>query len=65
MFLKRGSMDVYSAVSGLEIAMWDVTGKALDQPVYNLLGGAVRPALRVYGRRSGGKYAGGVRKQRA
>ena len=49
MFLKRGSMDVYSAVSGLEIAMWDVTGKALDQPVYNLLGGAVRPALRVYG----------------
>ena len=49
MFLKRGSMDVYSAVSGLEIAMWDITGKALDQPVYNLLGGAVRPALRVYG----------------
>ncbi len=49
MFLKRGSMDVYSAVSGLEIAMWDVTGKALHQPVYNLLGGALRPVLRVYG----------------
>ena len=65
MFLKRGSMDVYSAVSGLEIAMWDITGKALDQPVYNLLGGAVRPALRVYGGGAAGRYTGGVRKKRA
>lgn len=45
---KRGSMDFHCAVSGIEIAMWDVVGKALDQPVYNLLGGPVRPRIRVY-----------------
>ena len=45
---KRGSMDLHSAVSGLEIAMWDIVGKALEQPVYNLLGGPVRPRVRVY-----------------
>jgi galactonate dehydratase len=45
---KRGSMDFYCALSGIEIALWDVAGKALDQPVYNLLGGPVRPRIRVY-----------------
>ena len=45
---KRGSMDFHSAVSGLEIAMWDIVGKALEQPVYNLLGGPVRPRIKLY-----------------
>ena len=45
---KRGSMDLHSAVSGIEIALWDIAGKAFDQPVYNLLGGPVRPRLRLY-----------------
>lgn len=45
---KRGSMDLYSAISGLEQAMWDLVGKAVNQPVYNLLGGAFRTKLRVY-----------------
>ena len=45
---KRGAMDFHCAVSGLEIAMWDIVGKALDQPVYNLLGGPVRPRIRLY-----------------
>jgi galactonate dehydratase len=45
---KRGSMDFYSAVSGLEQALWDIVGKGLGQPVYNLLGGAFRTKLRVY-----------------
>lgn len=45
---KRGSMDFHSAVSGIEIALWDIAGKALDQPVYNLLGGPMRPRLRLY-----------------
>ncbi len=35
-------------LSGLEIACWDVIGKALDQPVYNLLGGQVNETLRSY-----------------
>jgi galactonate dehydratase len=45
---KRGSMDLYSAISGLEQALWDLVGKAVNQPVYNLLGGAFRTKLRVY-----------------
>jgi galactonate dehydratase len=45
---KRGSMDLFSAISGIEQALWDVVGKALGQPVYNLLGGPVRTRLRVY-----------------
>ena len=45
---KRGGMDLHCAVSGLEIAMWDIVGKALDQPVYNLLGGPVRPRIKLY-----------------
>ncbi len=37
-----------SALSGLEMAMWDILGKALDQPVWRLLGGSVRNRVRVY-----------------
>ena len=35
-------------MSGLEMACWDIVGKALDQPVYNLLGGQVNERLRSY-----------------
>jgi galactonate dehydratase len=45
---RRGSMDLYCALSGIEQALWDVVGKTLDSPVYNLLGGACRPRIRVY-----------------
>jgi galactonate dehydratase len=45
---RRGSMDLYCALSGLEQALWDILGKKLDTPVYNLLGGACRPKIRVY-----------------
>ncbi len=45
---KRGSMDLYCAISGLEHALWDIVGKATGQPVYNLLGGAFRSRIRVY-----------------
>ena len=45
---KRGSMELYCAISGLEQALWDIAGKATGQPVYNLLGGAFRTRLRVY-----------------
>ncbi len=36
------------AISGVEIALWDLLGKARNAPVYELLGGAVRPRLPVY-----------------
>ena len=32
----------------IEMAMWDIVGKALKQPVYNLLGGAVRDRIKAY-----------------
>ena len=32
-------------ISGIDIALWDIKGKALDRPVYDLLGGAVRGSL--------------------
>lgn len=35
-------------VSGLEIACWDIIGKAVDQPVHKLLGGMVNERLRAY-----------------
>jgi galactonate dehydratase len=45
---KRGAMDFYSALSGVEQAMWDIVGKRLNSPVYNLLGGPCRERIRVY-----------------
>jgi galactonate dehydratase len=45
---KRGSMEFYSAVSGLEQALWDAQGKALGAPVHRLLGGPCRERVRVY-----------------
>ena len=36
------------ALSAIDIALWDVVGQALDQPIYNLLGGKCRDKIRVY-----------------
>ena len=37
-----------SAVSAIEIALWDIAGKAAGLPIYKLLGGKVRDRVRVY-----------------
>jgi L-alanine-DL-glutamate epimerase-like enolase superfamily enzyme len=37
-----------SAVSAIEIALWDIAGKAADLPIYKLLGGKVRDKVRTY-----------------
>ncbi|MGI6371710.1 MAG: galactonate dehydratase [Caldicoprobacterales bacterium] len=44
----RGGPVLSSAISGIEQALWDIKGKALNVPVYELLGGAVRDKIRVY-----------------
>ncbi|WHH61295.1 galactonate dehydratase [Petroclostridium sp. X23] len=44
----RGGPILTSAISGIEQALWDIKGKALGVPVYELLGGAVRDKIRVY-----------------
>ena len=35
-------------VSGVEVALWDLAGKAYGQPVYRLLGGKFRDRIRIY-----------------
>jgi galactonate dehydratase len=39
---------VCSALSGINIACWDIVGKTLNAPLYRLLGGKCRPKLRAY-----------------
>jgi L-alanine-DL-glutamate epimerase-like enolase superfamily enzyme len=39
---------VYNAISGIEAALWDLTGQALGAPIYQLLGGKFRDRIRVY-----------------
>jgi galactonate dehydratase len=39
---------LFSAMSSLEHAMWDITGKSVNLPVYRLLGGPVRDRIRAY-----------------
>src|SRR5690606_24538682 len=45
----RGGPVLSSAVAGLDQALWDIAGKRLGVPVYQLLGGPVRDKVRVYG----------------
>ena len=52
---KRGAMDFWSAVSGIEQALWDLAGKRLGVPVVSLLGGPCRERIRVY---ANGWYSG-------
>lgn len=37
-----------TAISGIELALWDLKGKALNTPIYNLLGGRYRERIRIY-----------------
>lgn len=42
-----------SALAGIEIALWDINGKATGQPIHRMLGGKVRDKVKVY------RWAGG------
>ena len=44
----RGGTINGTIVSGLEMALWDIKGKAFNVPVYELLGGAARDKIKVY-----------------
>lgn len=44
----RGGALGTTALSGIDIALWDLKGKILDRPVFELLGGPFRQDLRVY-----------------
>ncbi|MEQ3549025.1 galactonate dehydratase [Pseudonocardia nematodicida] len=45
----RGGPVLSSAVAGIDQALWDILGRSLGVPVHQLLGGAVRDEVRVYG----------------
>ncbi|WP_199769340.1 galactonate dehydratase [Flavivirga eckloniae] len=44
----RGGPILMSAISGIDQALWDIKGKSLGVPVYELLGGAVRHKMKMY-----------------
>ena len=54
-FFREGVVGM-SAISGVEHALWDILGKALNVPVYKLLGGAVRERVRMYTHLGGGEW---------
>ncbi|MFP6562581.1 mandelate racemase/muconate lactonizing enzyme family protein [Paraburkholderia sp. B3] len=47
-FTQRPDLTMMGIVSGLEMACWDIIGKAANKPVYELLGGMVNERLRSY-----------------
>ncbi|WP_417310681.1 enolase C-terminal domain-like protein [Devosia sp.] len=49
-----------TAVSGIEQALWDIKGKALGVPVWQLLGGKVRDSVRVYTHMLRGRSGAGI-----
>src|SRR5438105_2092595 len=49
----RGGPTLCAAISGLEMTLWDILGKSLNVPVWQLLGGSVRDRIRVYTRPRG------------
>ncbi len=46
--MRRASLELGSAWSAIEIALWDIVAKQAGMPLYNLLGGASRAAVKVY-----------------
>lgn len=44
----RGGAILMSAIAGIDQALWDIKGKALGVPVYELLGGLVRDKMKTY-----------------
>ena len=45
---RHPSLQATPVLSGIEIALWDIVGKAANQPIYNLLGGMYHEKLRAY-----------------
>ena len=50
----KGGAVTMSAISGIDIALWDIAGKAAGLPIHRLLGGACRDRIRMY-RATGGR----------
>ena len=55
-----GSGIAVRATSSIDIALWDLLGQAVNQPIYQLLGGKVREEIRAYNTCAGPAYAKGA-----
>lgn len=44
----KGGPVLYSALSGIEMAMWDIMGKAMNVPTYTFFGGKIRDKVKMY-----------------
>src|SRR3954466_16119856 len=51
-YWRRGPVTM-TAIAAVDMALWDIKGKALNTPVYNLLGGVSRTGVLVYGHANG------------
>ena len=51
-YWRRGPVTM-TAIAAVDMALWDIKGKSLDTPVYNLLGGKSRTGVMVYGHANG------------
>src|SRR5438128_6367994 len=51
-YWRRGPVTM-SAIAAVDTALWDIRGKTLNAPVYQLLGGASRDSVMVYGHANG------------
>jgi mannonate dehydratase len=51
-YWRRGPVTM-TAIGAVDVALWDIAGKAAGRPVYQLLGGAARDGITIYGHASG------------
>ena len=47
-YTQRPDISISGVLSAIEIALWDIVGKDVNQPIYNLLGGKINDRLRTY-----------------
>src|SRR6201986_1396989 len=55
-YWRRGPVTM-SAIAAVDVALWDIKGKALNTPIYNLLRGPSRTGVMVYGHANGTSIA--------
>ena len=58
-YWRRGPVTM-TAIAAVDVALWDIKGKALGTPVWNLLGGRVRDGITIYGHVAASSVSGAI-----